>query len=290
LALALLTGLAVVEPALFLTPVGAGIFDRALTIAITVVVSWALVRIALLCETLLSEHIGRSSTNDLQARKAQTQIGFARKLVVALIVCIATVVILMGFPHVRRLGTSLLASAGLAGLIVGIAAQRSMGNLFAGLQVAFTQPVRIGDAVVVEGEWGTVDEIALTYVVVKLWDLRNLVLPINYFIEKPFQNWTRNSTNLLGTVYLFVDFCAPLAKMREQLRTIVGASPLWDGRVASLQVTDSTESALQVRALVSSRNAGELWDLRCAVREGLVDFLREQHEAALPRRRTTLSR
>ncbi len=285
-----LTALAVVEPVLLLSPVAARMLDKGLNIALTVCVAWALVRVALLCEIVLADHIAHSAEDNLAVRKGRTQIAFLRKLLVAAIVCIAIITVLMGFPPVRRLGTSLLASAGLAGLILGIAAQRSMGNLFAGMQVAFTQPVRIGDSIVVEGEWGTVDEITLTYVVVKLWDLRCLVLPINYFIEKPFQNWTRNSANLLGAIYLFVDFQAPLSAMREHLRKVVETSPLWDGSVATLQVTDCTENALQIRALVSSRNAGDLWDLRCLVRERLVDFLRDGHGAALPRHRAALSK
>jgi small-conductance mechanosensitive channel len=192
---------------------------------------------------------------------------------------------LMSFSSIRNVGASMLASAGAAGIIFGIAAQRSIGNVLAGFQILFTQPLRIDDAVVVEGEWGTVEELTLTYVVVRLWDARRLILPITYFIEKPFQNWTRSSSNLLGTVYLWVDFDTDIEAMRALFLRIVGESKLWDKVTAGLQVTDASESGLQLRCLLSAADAGQLWNLRCEVREALFAAIRASGKPIWPQRR-----
>jgi small-conductance mechanosensitive channel len=193
---------------------------------------------------------------------------------------------------VANLAVNVLVSAllykpfGIAGIVLGFAAQRTLGGLFAGLQIALTQPVRIGDQVKVEDEVGFVEEITLTYVVVALWDLRRLVVPINYFIEKPFQNWTRTSADLLGTVLLYVDFTVPVAAVRAELKRIVEASPLWDRKVQVLQVTDAKERTLELRALASASDAGRSFDLRCEIREKLVAFLQQNYPGSLPRLRT----
>jgi small-conductance mechanosensitive channel len=191
----------------------------------------------------------------------------------------------MSFTAIRNLGTSLLASAGAAGIIFGIAAQRSIGNVVAGFQILFTQPLRIDDAVVVEGEWGTVEELTLTYVVVRLWDFRRLILPITYFIEKPFQNWTRSSTNILGTVYLWVDFDTDIEELRAMFLKIIADSKLWDRSTANLQVTDASESGIQLRCLFSAADAGNLWNLRCEVREALFRAVRASGKPIWPQRR-----
>ena len=188
-----------------------------------------------------------------------------------------------------QFGTSLLASAGIAGVIIGFAAQRSIATLVAGFQIAVTQPIRIDDVVIVENEWGKIEDITLTYVVVQIWDLRRLVLPITYFIEKPFQNWTRASAELLGSVFLHVDYTMPLAPLREELDRILAASKLWDGKVKVLQVTDAREHTLELRVLASARDAPTAWDLRCEVREKLIAFLQAEHPTALPRDRIELS-
>jgi small-conductance mechanosensitive channel len=176
------------------------------------------------------------------------------------------------------MGGSILASAGIAGLVIGVAAQRSIAGLLAGFQIAIAQPICINDVVVVEGEWGRIEEITLTYVVMRVWDQRRLVLPINYFIEKPFQNWTRNST-----VVLRVDYAAPVGALREELRRIVQNSPHWDGRSAGLQVTDSRDHTLELRATASAADGPKAWELRCEIREKLVEYLRTHHPEGLPR-------
>jgi small-conductance mechanosensitive channel len=192
---------------------------------------------------------------------------------------------LMTFPAVRHVGVSLLASAGLAGLIVGMAARSTLSNLIAGVQVALTQPIRIEDAIVLEGEWGWIEEINTTYVVVRLWDLRRLIVPLSYFIEKPFQNWTHTTTNILGTVMIYVDYTAPVQALREELRRILETTELWDKKTWALQVTDATERTIQIRALMSARNGPAAFDLRCYVRERLVQFLSDKCTLALPKQR-----
>jgi small-conductance mechanosensitive channel len=191
----------------------------------------------------------------------------------------------MTFDSVKQYGVSLIASAGAAGLIVGLAARPLLTNLIAGIQLAITQPIRIGDAVIVENEWGWVEEITATYVVIKVWDWRRLVVPLAYFLERPFQNWTLEGTDLIGTVLLWVDYTVPVGHVRSKLEEIANSSKLWSGQVANLQVVDSNEQALQLRALVSARTSEETWDLRCEVREKLVLFLQENYPAALPKQR-----
>jgi small-conductance mechanosensitive channel len=197
---------------------------------------------------------------------------------------------LMVFQSVRQLGTAMIASAGVAGIVIGFAAQKSLGTLLAGFQIAMTQPIRIDDVVIVEAEWGKIEEITLTYVVVRIWDLRRLVVPITYFIEKPFQNWTRTSADILGTVFLQVDYGVPVDAVRQELTRILEASPNWDRKVNVLQVTDTKERTLELRALASSSDASKSWDLRCEMREKLVAFIQQKFPDSLPRLRTTIER
>jgi small-conductance mechanosensitive channel len=192
----------------------------------------------------------------------------------------------MTFESVRQYGVSLFASAGAAGLIVGLAARPILSNLIGGVQLAITQPIRIDDAVIVENEFGWIEEITSTYVVIRLWDWRRLVVPLSYFIEKPFQNWTREGSALIGTVFLYLDYWVPIDALRKKAEEIVNQSKLWDGRVVNLQVSDAKESTIEVRVLVSARSAPAAWDLRCEVREKLIAFLRQDHPDALPRTRT----
>jgi small-conductance mechanosensitive channel len=187
------------------------------------------------------------------------------------------------------LGTTILASAGIVGIVLGFASQRSIALLFAGFQIALTQPIRIDDVVIVENEWGRIEEITLTYVVVRIWDKRRLVVPISYFIEKPFQNWTRASADLLGTVYLYCDYSVPVQAVREELQRILGQSEDWDGEVCSVQVTDTTEKTMAVRALMSASDASRLWNLRCRAREKLIDFIQREFPESLPRFRAEFS-
>lgn len=226
--------------------------------------------------------------NNLRERKIRTQLQFLRKLLISIIIILTVCAILLSFENMRKLGAGLLTGVGLSGIIIGFAAQKSLGNLLAGLQIAFTQPIRIDDVLVVEGEWGRVEEINLTYVVLNIWDKRRLILPINYFIEKPFQNWTRKSSDLLGVVFLYLDHTAPINEMREELKRILKDAPLWDGNVAVVQVTDVTEHNIQVRILVSAANSGQAFELRCIVREKLIEFIQKNYPAALPKTRADI--
>jgi small-conductance mechanosensitive channel len=254
-------------------------------IALIIASAWLLFRFIAVAELLLVDRVTASDAGALSSRKARTQISLLRKFLGALIGMVAVALILMSFTAIRNLGTSLLASAGAAGIIFGIAAQRSIGNVVAGFQILFTQPLRIDDAVMVEGEWGTVEELTLTYVVVRLWDLRRLILPITYFIEKPFQNWTRSSSNILGTVFFWVDFDTDIESLRQMFLKVVDGNPLWDRAAANLQITDASDSGLQVRCLVSAADAGRLWELRCQVREGLFTAIRTSGKPIWPQRR-----
>ena len=233
-------------------------------------------------QILLSKHSLKSPDN-LEARKIYTQVSVIKRLLISFIIVSDAGCVLMLFEPVRHLGTSILASAGIAGIILGLAAQKTLGNVLAGIQIALSQPIRIEDVVVLEGEWGAIEEITLTYVVVRLWDLRRLVVPITYFIEKPFQNWTRQSANIIGSVLFYVDFTAPVEPIRSQLQRIVEASPLWDHQVCGLQVTNISERTVELRALVSATDAGKTFDLRCEVREKLLKFIQEKFPESLPR-------
>ena len=202
-----------------------------------------------------------------------------------LILVITVAAMLMTFDQVRQYGVSLLASAGAAGIVVGLALQPLLKNLVAGIQLAVTQPIRLDDAVIVEGEWGNIEEITATYVVVRLWDWRRMVVPLSYFIEHIFQNWTREDSALIGTVMLYVDYTAPLEAMRAKLEEIVKASPLWDRKVVTMQVTDFKNDTMEVRMLMSAGTAGRVFDIRCEVREKMIGWLQREYPGALPRRR-----
>src|SRR5438552_3410867 len=233
---------------------------------------------------LLSRH-RMDAPDNLSARKIYTQVSVIRKIIVTAVVIIATGSILMMFDPVRQFGTSILASAGIAGIVIGFAAQKTLGNVLAGIQIALTQPLLIGDIVVVEGEFGQIEEITLTYVTVRTWDLRRLVVPITQLVEKPFQNWSRVSTELLGTVILYLDYQAPMGELRKELKRLVQDNPKWDKRVCGLQVTDTKEHVIEVRALISGSDPAKLGDLRCEVREGLIQFLVHNYPESLPRSR-----
>jgi small-conductance mechanosensitive channel len=225
--------------------------------------------------------------DNLLARRMHTQVNLFRKISTIIVVVLALAAILLQFEKLRYIGTGILASAGLAGIVIGFAAQRTIANLLAGLQLAITQPIRIDDVVVVENEWGRIEEITLTYVTVRIWDQRRLILPISYFIEKPFQNWTRESADILGAVYLYVDYDVPVGSIRDHLRKILEESKHWDGKVWRLQVTDATEKTMQMRALMSVPDSGSAWELRCEVREKLVDFIKTKYPECLPQFRAS---
>ena len=241
-----------------------------------------------LADAMIALHPADVADN-LQARRIQTQTRVLARIAIGAALLAGLAFILMTFPRARQLGASLLASAGVAGLIVGLAARSVFGNLLAGLQIALAQPLRIDDVLIVEGEWGRVEEITATNVVLKIWDERRLVVPLQWFIEHPFQNWTRRGASLLGTVFLWVDYSLPMQPIRAEARRLCEASTNWDGRVCNVQVTDSSERAMQLRILVSSADSGRAFDLRCEVREGLVDFIQRRFPQALPRMRTDVA-
>lgn len=251
-------------------------------VAIILTATWLLVRSLLVVEEVALAQLNLSAADNLGARKIQTQLKVMRRVGMAVIVVFGLIAVLLTFERFRELGAGLLASAGIISIVLGLAAQRTLGNLFAGLQLGMTQPIRLDDVLVVEGEWGRVEEITLTYVVVRIWDLRRLVLPISYFLEKPFQNWTRVSSDILGTVFLRVDYGVDIDALRGELQRVVSESELWDGEVCKLQVTDAGEKTLELRALVSAASSGDAWELRCEVRERLVKFLQREQPDALP--------
>lgn len=223
------------------------------------------------------------------ARKHITQVHILLRASDTIIALVTAGLALMTFDSVRQFGVTIFASAGVAGIVAGLAARPVLTNFLAGVQIAMAQPIRIDDAIVVEKEFGNVEEITFSYVVVRLWDMRRMVVPLTYFIEKPFQNWTRVSGGLIGSVVVYVDHSAPVQAIRDKLAEIVGVSPLWNGKTASLQVTDCKETTIELQANVSANNAAALGDLRCEVREKLIEFLQRKHPAALPRRRYELA-
>lgn len=248
-------------------------------------VAWLLIKLTYLLDDYVISRFEIDVKDNLQVRKIHTQLNVLRRIVVVVILIVALATMLMTFPRVRQLGTTILASAGIIGLVMGIAAQRTLGTMIAGLQIAITQPIRIDDVVIVENEWGRIEEITLTYVVVKIWDLRRLVVPITYFIEKPFQNWTRVTADLLGSVFLYVDYTVPVDAVRKELQRILEASEYWDRKVCVLQVTNTTDKTVELRALMSAADAPTAWNLRCQVREKLIEFVQKNYPQALPKLR-----
>lgn len=253
----------------------------------------ALTWLALRCVAAVSDTIielnPADTADNLQARRIQTQSKVLSRTIMAVIVLLGSGAALMTMPFLRQIGTSLLASAGVAGLVVGFAAKPVLGNLLAGLQLAMTQPIRLQDVVIVQGEWGVIEEITGTYVVVRIWDQRRMIVPLQWFIENPFQNWTRTTSDILGTVTLWVDYRMPLEPLRQEAERICKSAPEWDGRLCLIQVVDANERAMQLRALVSAGDSGRAWDLRCRVREGLIHFIHSHHPEFLPRVRAEIT-
>jgi small-conductance mechanosensitive channel len=256
---------------------------------ILLAISFANVLIALIkvFEDYVYHTFDIDKADNLKERKIRTQLQFIRRLAVSLIIVLTICAILLSFNNLRKIGTGLLTGVGVGGIIIGFAAQKSLGNFLAGFQIAFTQPLRIDDVLVVEGEWGRVEEITLSYVVLKIWDERRLILPINYFVEKPFQNWTRNTSDIFGTVFLYLDYTVPLAPLRAELKRLLENNPLWDKRINVLQVTNASERTIEIRALMSAASSGNAFDLRCDVREGLIRFVQENYPQCLPTTRLT---
>jgi small-conductance mechanosensitive channel len=263
--------------------------QHVLVIALTVAATWLVLRCLGAFELAAIRRYPLDVADNLAARRMLTQVRVLRRTADVLVLLLGASAILLTIPGVRQLGTSLLASAGVAGLALGIAAKPVLSNLIAGLQIALTQPIRLDDVVIIQGEWGRIEEITGSYVVVRIWDERRMVVPLSWFMENPFQNWTRTSSQLMGAVFLWMDFGVPTEPLREELGRLCRAAAEWDGRVCVLQVTDADERAMQLRALVSSADSGRNFDLRCKVREGLIAFIQSNYPEALPRLRTEFS-
>ncbi|MFZ5521693.1 MAG: mechanosensitive ion channel family protein [Pseudomonadota bacterium] len=264
---------------------GIGSLRQMLTVAVIGVATWLLVRIVSGLGDAVVALKPIDVADNLMARRLATQTKVVTRTVMSLVTLIGLAMALMTFPSVRQIGAGLLASAGVAGIAAGLAARPILGNLLAGLQIAFTQPIRLDDVVIVQGEWGRVEEITGTYVVLKIWDERRLIVPLQWWIENPFQNWTRNSAQIMGTVMVWLDYRTPVAPLREAVERIVKASPLWDGRVCVIQVTDFTERTMQIRVLVSSADSGKNFDLRCLIREEIMALMQRDYPDYLPRER-----
>ena len=276
-------------PTISMAPRLAEVIRYGTSVALIVATASVLMQAVNLGTALVRRRYRIDVSDNLRARSIHTQVVMVRRIAHSVIVIFAAASVLMVFDSVRQFGASLLASAGIASVILGLAAQRTIATLMAGVQVAMAQPIRVDDVVIVEGEFGRVEEITLTYVVVALWDMRRMILPMTHFIEKPFQNWTRVSTELIGTVFLYVDYTVPLAELRAELTRLLEQSPLWDQNVNALQMTDTREHVVELRVLASATDASRLWDLRCHVREGLVDFLQARYPDSLPRWRAVVA-
>lgn len=260
-------------------------WSKLLVIILIVIITWLLLRIIDLGSDIIRKQFDINVEDNLDERKMLTQLQYIRRVSEVVLFIIALALILLQFDGVRKVGTGILTSAGVMGIIVGFAAQRSIANLLAGFQIAFTQPIRIDDVVIVEGEWGRVEEITLTYVVIKIWDQRRLVVPLQHFIDQSFQNWTRTTSELLGTVFLYVDYTFPVNVLREELTNFLKNHRLWDQRVGIVQVTDSKPEVMEIRLLVSATNAGNAFDLRCDVREHMIHFIQSNQPESLPKTR-----
>ncbi|MFD1047541.1 mechanosensitive ion channel family protein, partial [Kibdelosporangium lantanae] len=259
--------------------------EHAFLLVLIAVAAWLVVRFLFVIEDFALERLRLDVPDNRRVRKLRTQVTLIRRLTAAIVTILALASMFMTFAQLRTLGASLLASAGVVGVIAGLAAQTTLTNVFAGMQLALTDSLRYDDVVVVENEWGRVEEMTLTYVVVRLWDERRLVLPTTYFTKTPFQNWTRNETAVLGTVLIHLDYRAPIEPIRAEAQRLVEASPLWDRRDWVLQVVDTTPHTKVVRVLASAADAPSSWDLRCEIREKLIDFISENHPDSLPQAR-----
>lgn len=260
-------------------------YSHLLTLLVIISLTWLAIRTLYAVREHLVKRAEKSSIDNINTRALRTKLNILLKIAVFAVGIVGGATALMTFPKIQQLGISILASAGVAGIIIGFAAQKSLSNLLAGIQIALTQPIRIDDVVIVDGEWGNIEEITLTYVVVRIWDRRRLIVPITYFVEKIFQNWTRISADLMGTVFIYVDYTAALSEIRAALDAILIGTDLWDGKIKNLSVTDTTAQTMEVRVLVSAADSSKLWELRCYVREKLITFLQQKYPVYLPKTR-----
>ncbi len=266
------------------------IVEQVYSILAIICLGWLAIKVINVISSLLLYHFNLQEKDNNRARQIHTQVRIFQRLFVAFIVFLIIAGILITFESVRAQGVNLLASAGIISIIIGFAAQKTLGNFFAGIQIAIAQPIRVDDVVVVENEWGRIEEIHLTFVIVKLWDLRRLIVPINYFTDNIFQNWTQKTADILGVVFIYVDYTMPIKLIREELDRILQGNSLWDGKVKVVQVTDTTEHTMEVRILASALNSAAAFDLRCAIREHMIAFIQKNYPTSLPRLRTEISR
>jgi len=279
-----------VTPSLALPPTATSALEHLTGLGLIAATAWLLILFIDVASDILSERYRIDVADNLVARRVQTQFQMLRRILIVLVVIVTLSIMLMTFPAIKHIGMSLLASAGLATLVVGMAMKGTLSNIIAGVQIAFAQPFRLEDVVIVEGEWGWIEEIGTMYVVVRIWDLRRLILPLSYFLDHPFQNWTRTGSHLLANTILYADYTVPMDELRAELRRICESSKLWKGEVCALQVTDATEHTVQLRALMDARNSSDAWDLRCLVREKLIAFLQKNFPQSLPRWRGEMDR
>ncbi len=275
----------ILVPAFPLTRLQMDFVRQLLLAAFILLIGWVVVVVTSIIADRYLSRLTRRAKDSLQTRGAQTQVRILTRAVHTLTILLTIGAALMTFEQVREFGISIFASAGMAGIVLGLAARPMLENLIAGIQIAITQPIRIDDVVVVEGEWGQVEELNSTYVTVRIWDRRRLILPLSYFLEKPIENWTHNGTSIVGSVMFYLDFMAPVKKLRAKMEEIVKGSDLWDRDVASMQVTDVRHDVIEVRVTVSAANSSNAWTLRCELREKLLEYLRTELPHALPRRR-----
>lgn len=260
------------------------IVHQGMVMAIVSSLGWFVIGCIYVLQNVLLRKYDLNGENNVRARRVHTQFQLFRRMLISFVVIVTIGTLLWTFndPRIWHYGSGLLASAGVASLVLAAAAKSTASNVLAGLQIAITEPIRIDDVVVVQGEWGRVEEITTSYVVIRIWDLRRLIVPLSYFIENSFQNWTRESSDIMGTAFLYVDYTVPVEDLRGKLTEMVHASPLWDGKVCGLQVTNLTDRIMELRCLMSSRNSSENFDLRCLVREQMIAYIREHHKDALP--------
>ena len=260
------------------------------SLIVILLVSWLAIRSVDVLRDYVTAQYDIEAKDNLRARRIHTQLNILRQIVILAVIVGGLGTALMLFERGQHVGRTILASAGIIGIVAGLAAQKTIATFFAGLQIAITQPIRLDDVVIVENEWGRIEEITLTYVVVRIWDQRRLIVPVTYFIETPFQNWTRTTAEILGTVFIYTDHTVPVDSVRSELQRVLEASSLWDKRVCVLQVTNTTERTIELRALMSAADASDAWSLRCEVREKLVEYLQQQFPDALPRIRAELDK
>ncbi len=271
------------EPGNFL-----GLIIRHNVIFISLSLTWFLILMVKFFKIELLKRFDINKEDNLRSRKVYTQINLLEKVVVFVIIVFGVGMVLISFESIRQIGIGLFASAGVAGIIIGLSAQRVVGALLAGIQIAITQPFRIDDAVLVENEWGWIEEINLTYVVVRIWDKRRLVLPSTYFLEKPFQNWTRNSADIIGSIFLYTDYQVDFESLRKELTHLLESTSLWDKKVNVLQVTDAKQHTVEIRILVSAHNSPTAWDLRVFIREKMIEFIQNNYPESLPKSRVLI--